>query len=194
VPPLSHTVLPGGVALVRMASFPRRVASDLDSLLQALHPKGLILDLRNNPGGLFDEAVEVCDVFLQGGPIVSATGKRGRAVEQRVARDRASQVGYPVAILIDGGSASAAEVVAGALQDRGRARLFGQRSYGKGSVQSILDLSDGSGLKLTIARYVTPSGRQIDGQGIGPDELCEPAGEGHDEALDRATAWVRSQM
>jgi len=190
--PLEHRDLAGGVHYVQLKGFPRRVASDLDAMLDRVEPtKGLILDLRNNPGGLFDEAVEICDLFLAGGLIVSATGSRGQVVEKRMARDTADQPDYPLAILIDGGSASAAEVVAGALADRGRARLFGSRSYGKGSVQSIVDLSDGSGLKLTVARYLTPSGRQIDQAGIEPDEVCAPPSNGRDEAFAAAIAYVR---
>jgi len=194
VPPLEHLPLGGGLHYVRLKNFPRRVALDLDQMLSKLAPKGLILDLRNNPGGLFDEAVEICDLFLSGGLIVSSSDRRGHKVEQREARDRAPQAGYPLAILIDRGSASAAEVVAGALRDRGKAKLFGERSYGKGSVQTILDLSDGSGLKLTIARYFTPSGRRIDGSGIDPDEKCEPATAGDDPAVSAAMVWLGSQL
>lgn len=192
VPPLEHLPLGGGLHYVRIKNFPRRVAGDLEQLLSKLEPEGLILDLRNNPGGLFDEAVEVCDLFVAGGLIVSSSDRRGHKVEQRMARERAPQAGYPLAILIDRGSASAAEVVAGALADRGRARLFGERSYGKGSVQTILDLSDGSGLKLTIARYFTPSGRQIDAHGIEPDEPCAVASADADPAVTSAVAWLRS--
>ncbi len=194
VPPLEHLPLGGGLHYVRLKNFPRRVALDLDQMLSKLAPEGLILDLRNNPGGLFDEAVEICDLFVSGGLIVSSSDRRGHKVEQREARERAPQAGYPVAILIDGGSASAAEVVAGALRDRGRAKLFGERSYGKGSVQTILDLSDGSGLKLTIARYFTPSGRQIDGYGIDPDEACEPPTADADPAVSAAMDWLGSQL
>jgi len=152
--------------------------------------KGLVLDLRGNPGGLFDEAVSMCDLFLTNGPIVSAIGRGGRVLDQQSAKEGGTQPNYPLAVLIDRGSASAAEVVAGALHDRGRARLFGERSYGKGSVQSIMPLSDGSGLKLTVARYSTPSGRVIDGQGIEPDE---PADAKTDAPVTQAVAWIKGQ-
>ena len=130
----------------------------------------MILDLRGNPGGLFDEAVAVCDMFLEDGLIVSVVGRDGAILEKQMAQPGGTQPHYRIAVLIDNNSASAAEIVAGALHDRGRARLFGKRSFGKGSVQSILDLTDGSGLKLTVARYMTPSGTSIDGHGIDPDE------------------------
>lgn len=193
VAPLEHESLGRGVEYVQIKTFARRVASDLESMLDKHPPEsGLVLDLRGNPGGLFDEAVAVCDLFLRSGPIVAAIGKGGRVIERHEAHERGTEPGYPVAVLLDGGSASAAEIVAAALHDRGRARLFGGRSYGKGSVQSILDLSDGSGLKLTVARYVTPAGFQIDGQGVTPDHVVDAEGEeeNEDRALEAATAWI----
>ncbi|OGQ90172.1 MAG: hypothetical protein A2289_19940 [Deltaproteobacteria bacterium RIFOXYA12_FULL_58_15] len=185
----ARPVLPG-VEYVHIKSFARRIATDLDAQLARRPPKsGLVIDLRGNPGGLFDEAIAVSDLFLSEGPIVSVTGKSGRVIEQHAAHERGTQPNYPIAILIDNGSASAAEIVAGALHDRGRARLFGERSYGKGSVQSILDLSDGSGLKLTVARYFTPSGQQIDSKGIEPDDAV-PAQQNSDTVLDAALDWL----
>jgi carboxyl-terminal processing protease len=180
-----------GIEYVQVKTFSRRVAHDLDVLLKSRPPrKGLVLDLRGNPGGLFDEAIIMCDLFLEGGPIVSAIGRGGRIIDQQSAKDAGTQPAYPLAVLIDRGSASAAEVVAGSLRDRGRARLFGERSYGKGSVQSIMPLSDGSGLKLTVVRYSTPSGRVIDGQGIEPDE---PADAETDAPITQAVAWIKGQ-
>lgn len=193
VAPLTHQSLTDGVEYVQVKTFARRVSSDLESTLEDHTPqRGLVLDLRGNPGGLFDEAVAICDLFLRDGPIVTAIGKGGRVIDRQEAHERGTEPGYPVAILVDGGSASAAEIVAAALHDRGRARLFGNRTYGKGSVQSILDLSDGSGLKLTVARYVTPAGFQIDGRGVVPDQVIDVEGEGENEdrALDAATAWI----
>ncbi|MEE8408457.1 MAG: S41 family peptidase [Myxococcota bacterium] len=196
VDPLEHQTLAPGIEYVRIKSFARRVTSDLKALLSRHTPKrGLVLDLRANPGGLFDEAVGVCDLFLESGLIVSAHGRGGRLLNRQTAHRRDTQSGYRLAILIDHGSASAAEVVAGALGDRGRARLFGSRSYGKGSVQSMLDLSDGSGLKLTVARYVTPSGAQIDGRGIEPHVPIDTsdrydAGDDNDPGLEAAQAWI----
>ena len=189
VAPLSHETFEPGMQYVRIASFSRRVAKDFEALMKRHPPtRGLIIDLRGNPGGLFDEAVDISDMFLSEGPLVTAIGRGGRILEQRTASPKVLPVQPPIAILQNGGSASAAEVLAGALRDRGRARLFGTRSYGKGSVQSILDLSDGSGLKLTIARYVTPSGRRIDGEGIAPD-----VEEVHKEkVVDAAISWLRT--
>lgn len=190
--PLDHQVLEAQVQYVRVKAFSRRVTGDLDALLaRQEHTRGLILDLRGNPGGLFDEAVAMCDLFLDSGPIVMAVGRGGRVIERHTAHSRGTFSNFPMAVLIDRGSASAAEVVAGALRDRGRARLFGERSYGKGSVQSILDLTDGSGLKLTVARYLTPSGRVIDGAGIAPDEAVEAPGGV--PALERAVSWLQEQ-
>lgn len=190
VAPIEARSIEPGIEYVRIKSFTRRVAHDLRTQLGHATPqRGLILDLRGNPGGLFDEAIEVADLFLATGPIVSATGKGGRIIERHMAHENGTQANYPLAVLIDGGSASAAEIVAGALHDRGRARLFGERSYGKGSVQSILDLSDGSGLKLTVARYITPSGARIEGHGLEPDEPVE-MGEKGDAPLAAALAWL----
>jgi carboxyl-terminal processing protease len=191
VAPIEARPLEPGLEYVRIKSFARRVAHDLETQLERQPPKrGLVLDLRGNPGGLFDEAIAVSDVFLDDGPIVSASGKGGRIIERHTAHKNGTQADYPIAVLIDGGSASAAEIVAGALHDRGRARLFGTRSYGKGSVQSILDLSDGSGLKLTVARYITPSGARIDGLGIDPDQEVEFV-EGEDAPLEAAREWLK---
>lgn len=198
VAPLAYKPLPHEVGYVEIKSFSRRVASDLEALLLKKPPTGgLVLDLRGNPGGLFDEAVALCDLFLAEGPIVAAVGRGGVMMEQQVAHAHGTQPNFKIAVLIDQGSASAAEIVAGALHDRGRARLFGSRSYGKGSVQSILDLTDGSGLKLTIARYLTPSGKQIDGHGVDPDVEVQPPADGastrkdDDAALAAALTYLR---
>ncbi len=180
----------GAVQVVQIKTFARRVATDLEAQLHRHAPKqGLVLDLRGNPGGLFDEAVAVCDLFLDHGLIVTAVGKGGRVLDRQEARRRGTEPNYKIAILVDQHTASAAEIVAGALHDRGRARLFGARTYGKGSVQSMLDLSDGSGLKLTIARYLTPSGTVIDGQGVAPDQMVEPDAK-RDAPLAAALAWI----
>lgn len=191
--PVEHTTTRSGLTYAHVKTFSRRVAADLEtSLARERGTRGLILDLRGNPGGLFDEAVAMCDLFLRDGPIVSVVGRGGRVLERHEAKKRGSEPTYPIAVLIDGGSASAAEVVAGCLGDRGRGRLFGTTSYGKGSVQSILDLAGGAGLKLTVARYYTPSGRVIDGQGITPDERILAGGD-DDEVLEAAEEWLLSQ-
>ncbi len=132
--------------------------------------KGFILDLRNNPGGLLEEAVTVSDAFLERGEIVSTRGRNAEETQRRVARPGDLTKGKKLIVLINGGSASASEIVAGALQDHKRATLIGTRSFGKGSVQTIIPLGSGNGaLRLTTARYFTPSGKSIQAQGITPD-------------------------
>jgi carboxyl-terminal processing protease len=193
VSPLSSRDLGGGVLYVELKTFSRRVAADLGALLEkAPEARGLVLDLRGNPGGLFDEAVATADLFLTDGPIVTTVGRGGRVLERLEAHAQGHEPAYPVAVLIDKDSASAAEVVAGCLTDRKRARLFGTPSYGKGSVQSVIPLADEAGLKLTVARYFTPSGRPIDKVGITPDEVVEPA-PGADAPLAAAVKWLSSK-
>jgi carboxyl-terminal processing protease len=138
-----------------------------------------VLDLRNNPGGLLDQAVRVADRFLPGGElIVSTRGRGGKHMEEERSHDRDTEPNYPLVVLVNGGSASASEIVAGALQDNGRGVILGTQTFGKGSVQTIIELEDGSGLKLTIARYYTPKGRSIQELGITPDVVVkEPAGD-----------------
>ena len=163
-----------GYGYVRITNFREKTSADLEEALTALESeakplKGLILDLRGNPGGLLDQSINVADLFLEKGPIVSIKGRDGRdervfsATPNKVKRD------YPIVVLINNGSASASEIVAGALQDQKRALILGTTSFGKGSVQNVETLRDGYGLKLTIARYYTPSGRSIQAQGIIPD-------------------------
>jgi carboxyl-terminal processing protease len=136
---------------------------------------GLVLDLRSNPGGLLDQAVQVADLFLQEGVIVTT---RGRREEMESAGTGFDEVGFPMTVLIDGDSASASEIVAGALQDHGRAVVIGQPSFGKGSVQTIFELPGERALKLTIARYYTPDGRSIQNVGIVPDVWLQPVSRG----------------
>jgi carboxyl-terminal processing protease len=132
--------------------------------------KGFVIDLRNNPGGLFDQAVSVASSFLDHGEIVSIRGRNAEDIGRYNARGSDLTKGKPLIVLINGGSASASEIVAGALQDRKRATIIGSRSFGKGSVQTIIPLTDGEGaLRLTTARYFTPSGRSIQAKGIEPD-------------------------
>ena len=190
VNPVEHHALEHGLYYVRIKTFARRVSSDLEQVLHNHPPRGLVLDLRGNPGGLFEEALAVCDLFLADGPIVTAVGRGGRIIGRQTAKQPGTQPNYKIAVLIDGGSASASEIVAGALHDRGRARLFGNKSYGKGSVQSIFDLVDGSGLKLTVARYITPSGAHIDGKGIMPDVVVLDPHAKADVALAAALRWL----
>ncbi len=148
--------------------------------------KGLIVDLRDNPGGLLDQSVKVSDLFLESGTIVSIKGRDGKELETYTAHPDALAKDFPIVLLVNGGSASAAEIVAGALQDNHRALVLGTTSFGKGSVQTVRPLRDGYALKYTIARYYTPSGRSIQAEGIKPDLLVkrrlldESAGDGVD--------------
>lgn len=166
----------GGVGYVRIKSFQEKTESFVAAALEELRREnggeelsGLVLDLRSNPGGLLDQAVRVADRFLERGEIVTTKGRGGRTLDIERAHAAGTEANYPMVILVNEGSASASEVVAGALQDHGRAILVGTTTYGKGSVQTVIDLDDGSGLKLTVARYYTPSQRSIHGSGIEPD-------------------------
>lgn len=160
---------------VRVTSFQEGTAKELDRALRELEKKvpgglaGLVLDLRNNPGGLLDEAVEVADQFLESGTIVVTKSRHNKEVDKKEARREKTHPAYPLIVMVNGGSASAAEIVAGALQDHRRGILLGTSTFGKGSVQTVYELGDGSALKLTIAKYYTPSGRSIQAQGIKPD-------------------------
>jgi carboxyl-terminal processing protease len=148
----------------------KKAIADLTSQLGADKVKGFVVDLRNNPGGLLDQAISVSDAFLDKGEIVSTRGRNAEETQRFNARPGDLIKGKPVIVLINGGSASASEIVAGALQDHKRATLVGTRSFGKGSVQTIIPLGAGNGaLRLTTARYFTPSGRSIQAKGIAPD-------------------------
>lgn len=172
---VEHHLLEPGIGYLRINSFQDRtrnqmVAAIKDLKLNSGAPlKGLVFDLRDNPGGLLDEAVRVVDEFITTGNIVTTEGRNHSHIEVEKAHDFGNYLKGDVALLINGGSASAAEIVAGAMQDHKRAVLFGSQSFGKGSVQNIIDLDDGSGLKITVARYFTPNRRSIDAIGIEPD-------------------------
>ena len=166
----------GNIGYVRISNFNERTTELLEAGLDEIRrdtggrPEGLVIDLRNNPGGLLDQAVSVSDLFLIGGEIVSTRGRRNSDIQRYNARSGEEFRGVPIVVLINGGSASAAEIVAGAIQDRGRGRILGVTSFGKGSVQTVLPLgSDRGALRLTTARYYTPSGRSIQSTGIEPD-------------------------
>ena len=160
---------------VRVSQFQDRTGQDLRDHLERLGQQisdplqGVVLDLRNNPGGLLDQAVEVADIFLKDGLIVYTEGREAEARQKFYSKTEGTEPDYPLVVLINGGSASAAEIVAGALQDHHRAVILGEKSFGKGSVQTIIPLDDRSGLRLTTARYFTPSGRSIQARGITPD-------------------------
>ena len=166
-----------GLAHLRVKNFQDRTDVQLRKELERLRGqngnkplRGVVLDLRNNPGGLLDQAVAVSDRFLPGNlTIVSTRGRKGRNSTEEHSRDRDTEPAYPMVVLVNAGSASASEIVAGALQDNGRAVVMGAQTFGKGSVQTLIELEDGSGVKLTIARYYTPNGRSIQERGITPD-------------------------
>ena len=168
-----------GIGYVRISNFQGKTANDLAITLNNLEDenelKGLVLDLRNNPGGLLTQAVKVSDEFLDSGLIVSTKGRAENQDIQEYAKKNKKERNYPMIVLVNEGSASAAEIVAGALQDNKRALILGTNTFGKGSVQTIIPLSDGSGLRLTTARYYTPSGRSIQLSGISPDIEIEYA-------------------
>ena len=171
--------LGNGFGYVRITQFQSNTGSDLKKALKKLQAEtpltGVVLDLRNNPGGVLQAAVEVVDAFVDGGLIVYTEGRINSADTQFNATKAMSVGNVPVVVLINSGSASASEIVAGALQDQKRAVIMGTTSFGKGSVQTVLPLSDDRALKLTTARYFTPSGRSIQAQGIEPDVVVEEA-------------------
>jgi len=169
------------IAYVRITTFNEQTDVGLNNAMKNLKQQaggkllGVILDLRNDPGGLLDQAVAVADAFLEKGEIVSTRGRRSEDAQRYNARPGDIAAGLPVAVLINGGSASASEIVAGALQDHHRAILLGTRSFGKGSVQTIIPLPGHGAMRLTTARYYTPSGRSIQAKGIEPDIVVEAA-------------------
>jgi hypothetical protein len=185
---LDYVPTAAGVVVGRIVlpSFTRGTGRGVRAALTRLHTRratGVILDLRGNPGGLLDEAVETASAFLDGGTVVSYTRRSGAPVVLDALGK--GDVTTPLVVLVDGGTASAAEVLAGALQDRGRAVLVGSRTFGKGTVQEPRALTDGSALELTVARYATPSGRSLDGVGLAPD-IDIAAGSAPDAAVRRA--------
>ena len=172
-------MLDNGYGYVRIAQFQEKTDDDLTKALQTLQEdgkkplSGLVLDLRNDPGGLLDQAVRVSDHFVEDGLIVYTEGREKESKMQFSASKGKKEPNYPIVVLINSGSASASEIVAGALQDHKRAIVMGTQSFGKGSVQTIIPLPDQSGLRLTTARYFTPKGRSIQAKGITPDITVE---------------------
>ena len=169
------------VIYLRVTSFTEKTGSGLKKELKKQHHeigdklKGVVLDLRNNPGGLLNQAIEVADMFMDHGEIVSTRGRDPKNVQRFNAASKDLIEGLPIVVLINGGSASASEIVAGALQDHGRAIIMGTKSFGKGSVQTIIPLPGDSAIRLTTSRYYTPSGKSIQAKGIDPDIIVEPA-------------------
>jgi carboxyl-terminal processing protease len=208
VPSVNSRFLQGGYAYLSISNFQQGTARAVRKGLKKLSKKerieGLVLDLRHDPGGLLDQSIAVSDIFLSSGVIVT-TRTRGKEIDRRVAHEEGTQPDYPIVVLVDGGTASAAEIVAGALQDNKRATVMGTTSFGKGSVQTVIDLDGGSGLKLTIAHYYTPSDKLIHGIGIKPDVVVpahapkkkgakteEPSSASRDYQLEKALEFLQS--
>lgn len=191
--------LDGGYGYINLKSFQERASEEMDRALDELtrqsggHLRGLVLDLRNNPGGLLDESVFIADEFLSSGVIVSTRGRDDGARDEARAHTAGTRPEFPIVVLVNEYTASAAEILAGALQDHRRATLVGTRTFGKGSVQTVIDLPDGSALKLTIARYFTPSGRSIQAQGIAPDVQVEQVDLPEEPAAGSADAPERER-
>lgn len=182
---------------IRIVSFGEQTVKDVSRAIEKLQEnksiKGLVLDLRGNPGGLLDQGIKVANLFIDEGPIVYtiARDKSRKEVENAMRGRRVTKL--PLVVLVDGSSASASEIVAGALQDYRRAIIAGQRTFGKGSVQSVIPLSNDAGLKLTVARYYTPSGRSIQAQGIEPDVALDYVDEKTLKAIRDQNKTVREK-
>ncbi len=195
-----YEMLSDDIGYLKLTQFKHNTAEESRNAVRDMLRKGmraLILDLRNNGGGLLDASVKISSMFLQNGLIVQTKGRSERSNEKYYADKNYYQTNLPMTVLINGGSASASEIVAGALNDRGRAKLIGEKSFGKGSVQTLFPLTDGSGVYVTIARYYTPSGKVIDHVGLSPD--IEVKGEpdrdkSKDKQLQRAITEVKRLM
>jgi carboxyl-terminal processing protease len=191
---VSHELLEPGLGYVKISHFSETTTPDLERALATLKKRsggalrGLVLDLRNNPGGVLEAAVGVSDVFLEDGVIVTASGRAPDAKFEMDAKPGDVLNGAPVVVLVNGGSASASEIVAGALQDHHRAQLVGSQTYGKGSVQTVMPLSDGHAIKLTTSKYFTPSGASIHKRGITPDVVIDKKDIEAADGVDSAAA------
>lgn len=171
------SVLPGKIGYLQITQFSERTGDEFRAALSGLEKDGitsLVIDLRNNPGGLLDAAIDVCDEFFEPGELIAYTqGRTPESRENHLARGGHPRRSYPIALLVNGGTASAAEIVAGAMRDTHRAVIVGEKTFGKGSVQSVIELENGEGLRLTTARYYTPSGVTIHEKGISPNAEIE---------------------
>jgi len=187
-----------GIGLIEIRSFQQSTPVELDraveNLLDASTVRGLIIDLRGNPGGMVQSAVAVADRFLDGGLILSSEGRHEGAGQASLASPGDLLERRPIAVLIDNQTASAAEILAAALRDQQRATVFGERSYGKGTVQSIWPLSNGSALRLTTARYRTPAGRDLEDAGVLPDIEVPYSTSEADPVLEKARNWMESEL
>jgi carboxyl-terminal processing protease len=193
-----NRTLEPGYGYIRLAQFQERSDRDLQKALEKMAGekgglKGLVLDLRNNPGGLLTQAVRVSDLFLDSGLIVYTDGRIESQKQKFFAQKEASLMDFPIVVLVNGGSASASEIVAGALQDHKRAVVLGTKTFGKGSVQTILPLDDNSALRLTTARYFTPKGRSIQATGIVPDIIVESTPQQDGKGDDRKRPSLREE-
>lgn len=187
-----------GYGYIRLAQFQERSDRDLHKALEKLAAekggiRGLVLDLRNNPGGLLTQAVRVADLFLDSGMIVYTDGRIDSQKQKYFAQKDSPWTNFPLVVLVNGGSASASEIVAGALQDHKRAIVLGTKTFGKGSVQTILPLDDSSALRLTTARYFTPKGRSIQALGIVPDIVVEATPQREEKADERKRPSLREE-
>ncbi len=184
----SRTLEPG-YGYIRITQFQERTDQDVKKALESLRAQsgkilGLVLDLRNNPGGLLNQAVKVTDLFVDSGLVVYTEGRPGTQQQKFFAHKPSQSVEYPLIVLVNGGSASASEIVAGALQDHKRALLLGEQTFGKGSVQTILPLDNDTAIRLTTARYYTPNGRSIQATGITPDIVMENVQNAQEKARE----------
>ena len=197
---VKYTDMGDGYAYIRLTSFIENSGRDMRRAIERHMKKhhgmkGMILDLRHNPGGLLDQAVAIANLFIAKGVIVSTMDRDKKQKQVMYAQPQNTLPKFPLIVLIDGYSASASEILAGALQDHHRALIMGQRSFGKGSVQSVVKLGDGSGLKLTVARYYTPSGRSIQNEGIMPDVIVPDLdSEIIEKAMIKTKTWRESDM
>ncbi|MDD5099795.1 MAG: S41 family peptidase [Syntrophales bacterium] len=185
------------IGYIRISAFQERTGDDLKKALREIEAKarplkGIVLDMRNNPGGLLHQSVEVSDAFLKSGNIVSTRGRAKSMESKTVAKDNGDEPICPMVVLVNEGTASAAEIVSGALQDNGRAVIIGTQTFGKGSVQTVIPLEDGAALKLTTAKYYTPKGRSIQAEGITPDIVIKQIRPG-DEKEDVDNALLREK-
>ena len=203
-PTVEGRMIDADIGYLRITQFASNTAEEMRGVLKELKSQGMkamVLDLRHNPGGLFDQALEVAEMLVPQGPVVKLVSRGG---EQRSFDSDSSGAGFPLVALVDKGSASAAEIVAGAIQDRGVGPLVGTKTFGKASVQSLVDLPNGSGLRITTARYLTPNGTLIDRKGLEPDvvveegdrpgESPEGAGTEQDRQLMAAVQFLKGRL
>ncbi|MEK6224517.1 MAG: S41 family peptidase [Thermodesulfobacteriales bacterium] len=194
---VKYRMLDNQIGYIRLAQFQENSSQELRSALSALESqngkklRGVVLDLRNNPGGLLGEAIEIVDEFIDQGLIVSVRGRTEGQAREYYATKNGDFQEYPIVVIVNDGSASASEVVAEALQDSKRATILGTNTFGKGSVQTIIRLEDGSGLKLTTAKFYAPSGRSISEIGVTPDVIVEND-DSNDKQLDTAIEILKS--